>query len=121
MTTMPYQLPADPSATCLAASDLCRYCGKPVAEYDRIVTHSYWQAFQFVCHKACKSPGEKLEAFDCQSLDADCNDCRHFRRGVQLGKWVSVGHCLKFNRPTKAYPNFCTGWSCFEHRRTAPC
>lgn len=98
--------------------ETCRYCGKPASAADAAVTHSYWSAVAFTCHKACKVDGDKQEAFECQCLDADCNDCRHFQRGQRLGKWASEGLCLKFNRPTKAYPNFCSGWPCFEHRRS---
>lgn len=115
----------------------CRYCDKPVDESEATITHSYWQGVRFICHKACKDAGVKQEALDCQVIDADCNDCRHYKRG-QLspkvisntkttdGRWVQVihqpnviigGHCLKFDRPTIAQPNKWSGLECFEHRR----
>lgn len=78
--------------------------------------------------------GERQEATDCQTIDADCNDCRHFQRGEVVKRWLSAmidkkaglllvnmgivkGHCLKFNHPTEAYPHASTGRDCFEHRR----
>lgn len=114
---------------------ICRYCSLPVNLSDAVVTHSYWQGLKFVCHKDCKVTGEKGEAIDCQTIDADCNDCRHFERGELVKRWLSAivdgksakklvnmgivkGHCANFNRPTEAYPHMSTGWECFEHRRS---
>ena len=55
-----------------------------------------------------------------QTIDADCNDCRHFKRGP-MTKVASLtrfdGHCLKHNAPSKAWPTQYSGHSCFEHRR----
>jgi len=119
---------------------LCRYCSKPVSDADAAVTHSYWQGMKFLCHKNCKAAGEKSEALECQTLDADCNDCRHYKRGTSAptqisryknhkGEWVEIvykpeiwigGHCLKFDKPTTAYPKKWTGHECFEHRRGEP-
>lgn len=115
----------------------CRYCDLPVAESERATTHSYWQGLPFDCHKSCKDAGVKQEAFDCQVIDADCNDCKHFKRGkirpIQIsryknfrGEMVEVifkpeifdGHCLKFDRTTKAFPNKWSNLECFEHRRS---
>jgi len=116
----------------------CRYCDKPIPESESAITHSYWKGLPFPCHKACKDSGVKQEAFDCQVIDADCNDCKHYRRGKLAplfcemtkrtnGTMVEVafqpnifidGHCLKFNRPTLAQPNKWSGLDCFEHRRT---
>lgn len=115
----------------------CRYCGIVASVLEECaITFSYWSAFPFVCHKKCMDAGLKLEAFDCQVVDADCNDCKHFKRGQAApkqvsrwknhkGEWVETvynpeiwrGHCLKFDKPTLAFPKFCTGHPCFEHRR----
>ena len=58
-----------------------------------------------------------------QTIDADCNDCRHFERDKITSKAGGItvwsGRCLKFDRPTKAYPNQYTGRECFDHRRAA--
>jgi len=116
----------------------CRYCDKPVlTELEAAITHSYWHGLAFICHKLCKDAGVKHEALDCQVIDADCNDCRHYRRGklapIIESRWINEhgkeafvihqpnifigGHCLKFDRPTLAQPNKWSGLECFEHRR----
>lgn len=122
----------------MTAEQICRYCDLHVSDSDSVVTHSYWQGLPFVCHKDCKEAGVKQEAFDCQVVDADCNDCAHYKRGKLAplvvsrlkrrdGKVVEVkhqpnffigGHCLKFDRPTVAQPNKWSGLECFEHRRS---
>jgi hypothetical protein len=114
----------------------CRYCNKPLTDAG-VVTRSYWSALEFRCHAECKVAGERQEAINCQTIDADCNDCRHYKRGrlahhvisnvtTPDGRVVEIGHrpnifvdglCLKFNRPTVAQPNKWSGFECFEHRR----
>lgn len=117
----------------------CRYCGLPVWSPHESITYSYWQGLPFYCHASCKVSGEKQESLECQTVDADCNDCRHYRRGkiaaLQVSRYfdnrkkrmVEVrhqpdvfvgGHCLKFNRPTLAQPKKWSGLECFEHRRS---
>lgn len=113
----------------------CRYCGNPVEV--PVTTLAYWNQTPCVCHAECKASGEKEEAYECQVIDADCNDCRHYKRGVLApkvvsnlrkpnGKIVEVsfqpneivgGRCLKFDRPTTAYPHQFTGRECFHHRK----
>lgn len=110
----------------------CRYCNQEVTT--PIKTLSYWNQHPFICHVECKVSGERQEAIDCQTIDADCNDCKYFQRGEVVKRWLSAminkkagvllvnmgiikGHCLKFDRPTEAYPHASTGWDCFEHRR----
>lgn len=116
----------------------CRYCDKPI-DGNGVVTHSYWGGLPFQCHKECKQAGERAEAFECQLIDADCNDCKHYQRGQLArrlisnlhkpnGKVVEVAHqpniivggrCLKFSKPTVAQPKKWSGLECFEHRRAA--
>jgi hypothetical protein len=110
----------------------CRYCNLPVS--DPVETLAYWNQTPDVCHAECKVAGERQEAIDCQIIDADCNDCKHFKRGYDVKRWLScmvdekpsfvlenmginVGHCLKFNKITQAFPHMSTGRECFEHRR----
>jgi len=114
----------------------CRYCGLPVTE-SSVTTFSYWNRDPFQCHRECKQLGERNEAISCQTIDADCNDCKHFKRGKLADKSSSQiktpdgrtetvtfqpnwfhGDCLKFNRPTIAQPNKWSGLECFEHRRS---
>lgn len=117
----------------------CHYCHLPIADKDKSTTRSYWNGGSFDCHKSCKESGFQAEVIECQTIDADCNDCRHFKRGslaplrISLtkttdGRIVEVpyqanlftGTCLKFNKPTIAQPNKWSGHECFEHRK-APC
>ena len=71
--------------------------------------------------------GTKIDArhtpediIEMQKIDADCNDCAHFRRG-KLAKWPGItmfeGRCAKFDKPAKAFPVQYSGHKCFEHRR----
>jgi len=113
----------------------CRYCSEPLAENEAVVTHSYWQGLPFYCHRSCKQDGERAEAIECQTIDADCNDCRHFERwaletrmlsaienGVCVLKKTNMGWfhglCQKFNKETTASPKKWTGHECFEHRKS---
>lgn len=101
---------------------------------------TYWSALRI---PICKihSPIEcreyqKQEAYECQLIDSDCNDCKHFKRGsrnlyrgdkvkTQDGEYnrilvahdVFCGRCQKFDKPTIAFVNMATGHECFEHRR----
>ena len=99
----------------------CRLCGEP-ANYENFdILYGYWNAGLFICHEACKLQAIKDEAYECQVIDADCNDCKHFKRGKMIQKGIGSiweGVCLKFNKPTRAFPNFCSGHKCFEHRRS---
>lgn len=67
-------------------------------------------------HKDCKSEQRAYEAFECQTIDADCNDCGYFKRERNY-KVHATGKCLKFNKLTKAYPQFASGHECFVHRK----
>ena len=98
---------------------LCRYCQKEIAESEATFTTSYWGGNKFPCHKACKEQGYKDEAYQCQLIDGDCNDCKHFQRGdvVKPPYKYYKGFCLKFNKPTNAFPLTCTDHKCFEHRK----
>ena len=112
--------------------NICRYCLKALE--NPVKTVSYWSHISDVCHAECKVDGEKSEAIECQIIDADCNDCKYFKRGkiiplsdnclnqIKLGKVPKFsseawnGHCLKFDRETVAFPNKWTGRECFQHR-----
>lgn len=104
--------------------DRCRGCGKNgcddyVAPYWKYHIHTK----QGPCkpkhrvHKSCKQKVISKTAYECQKIDADCNDCRHFQRGEYLGNDVWQGMCKKYGRSTKAYPNYCSNHPCFEHRK----
>ncbi len=98
-------------------TDSCYYCKKLVSEEDTAITVGYWTKVKNICHKACKVAGDKEQAYECQCIDADCNDCKYFERDKKIAKGIFSGKCLKFNKKVKAYPVFATGHDCFEHRR----
>lgn len=109
---------------------LCRYCNKPLhtekehqlfdlGEAVTVPTFSYWSAVKFHCHKECKKAGESLEAYECQSIDANCNDCLHLERLTNYNNVKGSGWCKKLNKPCQAWVNFATGNPCFEHRKHA--
>jgi hypothetical protein len=96
----------------------CRYCNQPLSESEAVPTHAYWNAMPGVCHKECKVPGEKQEAYDCQLIDADCNDCAFFIRDKERKlKYGATGTCSKFGTLAVALPKTCSGLKCFSHRR----
>lgn len=114
----------------------CRYCAGPIWPGQGVLTLAYWHQTPDVAHRACKLPGEKQEALDCQTIDADCNDCAHFRRGAVVKAWLSdmqdgqgtlrlvsmdrvTGYCVHFHKLTLAHPHQWTGLPCFIHRRAA--
>jgi hypothetical protein len=107
------------------AIPFCRYCGQLVAigAPDFATTTAYWKISglgdqpRYRCHVSCKRAGELGEALNCQTIDADCNDCAHFER--QPGGDGMHGHCRKFDRPAIAHPGFASLLPCFEHRRAA--
>ena len=119
-------------------SQLCRYCREPVQPLDFRLTLAYWNQTADCCHAACKESGEKQEAIACQIIDADCNDCKHYKRCVLApnvvskvktpdGRIVDViykpmvyikGTCLKFNKEVVAQPKKWSGLECFEHRKS---
>jgi len=77
------------------------------------------QIIEYKNRDAKLTPEDILEM---QTIDADCNDCRHFKRGQMrngLGIACFEGHCLKFDKPTLAWPMQYSGHDCFEHRRAS--
>ena len=96
-------------------------------------TKRYWSAIAPVGYvsKLKKKEREEYYAFDAkltpddlrdmQTIDADCNDCRHFKRGAmtKVGGLTSfAGHCLKLDKHTTAWPMQFSGHKCFSHRRS---
>ncbi len=96
---------------------VCRYCGQLV-RHDAAITHGYWTGLPFLCHQACREAGQKDEARECQTIDADCNDCRFFERGKLAAKEIWTGYCAHWQGPTRAFPKKWTGRPCFVHRKS---
>lgn len=126
----------------------CRHCGKDVDEVDFSIVGSYWNNGMFgskifVCHSYCLKDQINSESYDCQNIDRDCNDCKFFKRGkraeaitqkhkdiivsvdlktpliYKIGTVVNFhGKCEKHSIGTFAYPQFASGYSCFEHRKS---
>ena len=93
--------------------EFCRYCQNTCPDfYNRKVTKSYWNSVWSISHIPCRENGEKEEAYECQKIDSDCNDCFYFKRIKG-----SSGTCQKFNKEVTARPNFASGFDCFKHRK----
>lgn len=94
-------------------STVCRYCHKPVSQAEAVVVGTYWWAYKAVAHKACKTEGYQQEALDCQNLDANCNDCKHFNRTKG-----NHGTCQENHQEGEftVFPGNWQGMGCFIHR-----
>ena len=97
-------------------SRTCRGCGGKLEKGDFVIGQTYWGGLWAGSHAACKGWVAE-EAYECQVIDADCNDCKHFMRGEKLWAGIFEGKCVKTGETVRAYPNFCSGHACFEHRR----
>lgn len=99
-------------------SKVCCDSGKTLIKEDMDVKSGYWTPHLWKpIHKDLLKEAKAFEAMQCQIIDADCNDCKYFKRGKELGTGITEGLCLKFNYPTKGYVNVCSGKNCFEHRK----
>ena len=101
-------------------SGLCRFCGKPVEHSDFALAFSYWKIngvgpLWASSHKACLSEGAKREAYECQCLDAACNDCRHFQRSSGPRGLCALDATERITFPCHAEAN-----PCFVHRKDHP-
>ena len=105
----------------------CRYCEKKVKEKDFCITTTYWWPRWATSHKQCKEMGEKIEAYECQTIDASHNDCKYFQREhfdekrkgdkgfiPKIGVWV--GYCTKCKKEVTTSRNFSENIPCFVHR-----
>lgn len=122
----------------------CMFC-KGKLDGNKVPVFSYWQPFKHYSHPECLKQGEQEEAYKCQKIDADCNDCGYFQRLKKIDKGIFKGKCLNpdgqqlgsrwalggtFGIPrltdkkidlkddeVAAFPNFATGRPCFVHRQ----
>lgn len=97
----------------------CNSCKQPIIGETPVKRNTYWASLPILLHARCL-PDFNEGVVECQRIDADCNDCAHFRRGRMLAKGSGScfeGHCVKFDKLVLAYPNFCSGHPCFVHRK----
>ena len=90
----------------------CRYCGKKLDQDNFIISTTYWwPTWQPCCSEECKKAGEAKEAYECQKIDAACNDCKHFKRieGIH-------GICSLSGKKITTWRNMAELNDCFEHR-----
>lgn len=98
----------------------CRYCMNAVEERNAEIVSQYWGSSKYYfAHKDCVKEGMKKEAYECQLIDTDCNDCINYTREKTLEPNVSIGQCNKYNKEVVAHVNFSTEHDCFVHRRAA--
>lgn len=99
-------------------SNVCGWCDNKITDATFDYFGGYWQPNLWrPVHKWCKSEYKNFEAIECQTIDADCNDCKYFIRGKEAAKGVWHGECSKFNKPTIANSVFASGHTCFVHRK----
>lgn len=99
--------------------NICGWCEKQISENDFDYFAAHWTPHTWrPVHRFCKKEYQDFEIKKCQTIDADCNDCKYFERTKSLGTGMALGNCKKFNKETKAYVNYCRGMKCFEHRKS---
>lgn len=60
----------------------CGWCNQIIEEKDFDYLAGYWFPFIFrPVHTYCKKKYKDYEAFECQNIDKNCNDCKFFKRG----------------------------------------
>lgn len=112
----------------------CRYCNLVVIQADACIYSAYWTPHtKYIVHKNCINELTKIEAYECQKIDRDCNDCFYFDRKIDthsIETSIEIqftllfpkinstkGVCNKYKSLTFAYPNTCTLMPCFIHRK----
>lgn len=96
----------------------CGWCNSIINDTEFDYFAGYWSPHLWrAVHKNCKREYQSYEIKECQTIDADCNDCKHFERLNAIATGVFIGNCKKLNKETKAYVNVVRDYECFEHRR----
>lgn len=96
-------------------SSVCRYCYREVDRKDFDVAFSYWPIQGigpgwFAAHKNCIKSGYADEAYECQCIDSNCNDCKFLIRSSLM--------CSAFDKKVDPQSNFCSCMKCFVHRKS---
>lgn len=96
----------------------CRYCKQLIDNESKELTYSYWSncfkqgPIWYICHKNCQKDGYKDEVYECQKIDANCNDCTFFER-----KKICIGWCMKYQKEVISSNDLFQGNDCFIHRK----
>lgn len=111
-------------------SDKCRHCNGKMTEDTFDINIGYWASVWHPVHKDCAKECRVEEAYECQKIDAGCNDCKFFQRGVIGGVKADtglnaffpkikgqIGFCSKNNYQVEAFPVSYYGMPCFVHRK----
>lgn len=118
--------------------EVCYYCKKEITG-ESIPARFYWtknKTGEKRSHPECLREGFALQCYECQCIDADCNDCKFFVRGERKGDGIFTGACTSPNgaqeaqrknayetqddrlaRKVWAFTAFASGRPCFVHRK----
>lgn len=67
--------------------NVCGWCNEEIPESEFDYFAGYWKPNVWrPVHKNCKQAYKEYEAIECQTIDANCNDCKHFVRGKNISK-----------------------------------
>jgi len=111
-------------------SKVCRYCKKELSEENFEFSTTYWSPMLAPCcnNNACKESGEKQEAYECQNIDKNCNECKYFERIEFSSNIIAqtanifgnigcyIGECKQKKIKVGANRNIFQGMDCFVHR-----
>lgn len=93
-------------------SNLCCIIGDTLTKDNIDIKISYWTPFIWKpILKSLKIESMKKEAYMCQLIDSNCNDCFYLDRGNKK--------CLKFDKNIQIYPGISQveNKDCFKHRK----
>lgn len=90
----------------------CKYCKKEIEKKDAVLARGYWTAGKVISlsHKDCAEGGYKDEVYECQKIDANCNECGFLKRGKE-------NLCKKTGDVVFPSSNYAMGMECFVHRK----
>jgi len=67
--------------------NVCDWCDKKIEQDDFDYFAGCWTPNVWrPTHKDCKKPYKDFEVKECQTIDANCNDCKFFKRGEVKGE-----------------------------------
>lgn len=101
-------------------SGICCASGEVLSRENLGIKVGYWTPMLWKpCRKDLVREYQRREAYDCQLIDTNCNDCKHLVRGGG-GSGVFVGRCALKDVAITFMPNACMSENseCFEHIRT---